>query len=239
MGIPAVAQEAMRKSMAQLAFALGHRPAYGREDFLVAPCNAEAVAWVDRWPAWPAPAFALYGPAGCGKSHLAQVWRARSAALELPRKALVVAELGVRLGASRVAIVEDADQGIDEQAMLHLHNMLAERGGHLLLTARKPPSRWSLELADLRSRLVAAPAAEVAAPDETLISALLVKLFADRQLRVGTELIAYLLARMERSFEATRRLVAALDEAALAARRPITVPLARTVLERFAREFED
>lgn len=225
--------------MAQLALDLGHRPAYGREDFLIAPCNAEAVAWLDRWPAWPAPALTLYGPAGCGKSHLAQVWHSRSAALELLRESLVVAELGARLGAFRAAIVEDADRGIDEQALLHLHNMLAERGGHLLLTGRDPPSRWSLRLADLRSRLVAAPAVAVAAADEMLISALLVKLFADRQLRVGAELIAYLVTRMERSFEAARRLVAALDEAALAAHRPITVPLARTVLEQLAREMKD
>jgi chromosomal replication initiation ATPase DnaA len=225
--------------MVQLALDLGHRTAYGREDFLVAPCNTEAVAWLDRWPDWPAPALTLHGPADCGKSHLAQVWRARSRALELPRESLHVADLGERLGAARAAIVEDADAGIDEEALLHLYNMLAERGGHLLLTARAAPSRWRLGLADLRSRLVAAPAVAVAAPDEPLIAALLVKLFADRQLRVGAEPIAYLVARMERSFAAARRLVAALDQAALAAHRPVTVPLARAVLEQLEKETRD
>ncbi|HKO09467.1 MAG TPA: DNA replication protein, partial [Alphaproteobacteria bacterium] len=91
-------------------------------------------------------------------------------------------------------------------------------------------------LADLRSRLLAAPAVAVAAPDETLLAALLVKLFADRQLRVGAELIAFLLPRMERSFEGAVRLVAALDAAALAAKRPLTMPLARSVLAALARE---
>lgn len=218
-------------AVAQLALDLGHRPAFGREDFLVAPSNAAAVAWLDRWPAWPAAALTVYGPPGCGKSHLAQVWRARSGALELARESLAVHGLGERLGAARAAFVEDADGTSDEEALLHLFNMLAERGGQLLLTARAPPARWPLALADLRSRLLAAPAVAVAAPDETLVAALLVKLFADRQLRVGAELIAYLTARMERSFDGARRLVAALDAAGLAAGRPVTVPLARAVLE--------
>jgi len=221
---------------AQLALDLGHRAAYGREDFLVAPSNAEAVLWLDRWPAWPAPALTLYGPAGCGKSHLAQVWRKRSDALELARDALLVEELRERLGPRRAAIVEDADRGVDEEALLHVYNTLAECRGHLLLTARVPPARWRLTLADLRSRLLAAPAVAVAAPDETLLAAVLVKLFADRQLRVGAELIAFLLPRMERSFEGAARLVAALDGAALAAKRPLTMPLARSVLAALARE---
>lgn len=215
----------------QLALDLGHRPAYGRDDFLVAPCNAEAVAWLDRWPNWPAPALALYGPGGCGKSHLAQVWRARSGALEFTRASLVSGGLGERLAAARGAFVEDADRGVDEEALLHLYNMLAERGGHLLLTAREGPGRWSLRLADLRSRLIAVPAVAVAIPDEALIAAIMVKLFADRQLHVNADLVAYLVTRMERSFEAARRLVAALDQTALAAHRRITVPLARAVLE--------
>jgi chromosomal replication initiation ATPase DnaA len=218
--------------VAQLAFDLGHRPAYGREDFLVSPCNSDAVAWLDRWPAWPAPALTVYGPAGCGKSHLARVWRVRSGASVMAREELVIAALHERLGGGKAVIVEDADRGFEEEALLHLYNMLAERGGHLLLTSAIAPARLALKLADLRSRLVAAPAVAVALPDEVLIGALLVKLFADRQLRVGAELIGFLVTRMERSYEAARALVDLLDAAALAARRPITIPLAREVLGR-------
>lgn len=225
----------MTGTLSQLAFDLGHRPAHGREDFLVAPSNAEAVGWLDRWPDWPAPALTIYGPTGCGKSHLAQVWRARSGAVSFDRAALRVASLADRLGPARAAIVEDGDLDGDEEVLLHLYNVLAERRGYLLLTARTAPSRWPLRLADWRSRVVAAPAVAVAAPDDTLLAGLLVKLFADRQVRVSAELIAFAVARMERSFEAAHALVNALDKAALAAARPITVPLARTVFDELER----
>jgi chromosomal replication initiation ATPase DnaA len=195
----------------QLTLDLGHRPALGREDFLVAPCNADAVAWIDRWPDWPGPALVIHGPAGCGKSHLAQVWRARS-------------------GTSAGSVVEDADRPDDDVALFHRFNRHAEEGGHMLLTARTPPARWPNRLPDLVSRLVAAPTVAIGPPDETLIAQVVVKLFADRQLDIGPDVVAYLATHMERSFESARNLVAAADTAALAAKRAVTVPLVRTVL---------
>jgi len=217
---------------AQLPLDLGHRTAMGAEDFLVAPCNRDAVAWLDRWPDWPATALAVYGPAGCGKTHLTHVWQARSGATVVDRTALTVATVPDLLGEASACVVEDTDRGVDEEALLHLYNMLAERGGHLLLTATVPPSRWRIRLPDLASRLGAAVAVEVGAPDDSLIGAVLVKQFADRQLRVEAAVPAFLLARMERSFAAARRIVAALDEAALAEKRGITVKLAGEVLRR-------
>jgi chromosomal replication initiation ATPase DnaA len=215
--------------MTQLPLELPHRPALGRADFLVAPCNAAAVAWLDHWPRWPAPALALSGPPGSGKSHLAQVFAARSGARFIASAALTTAAVPALLGNASAAIVDDAD-GAGQEPLLHLYNLLAERRGHLLVAAREPPARWNLALADLRSRLVAAPVAAVAPPDEALIAALLIKLFADRQLQVGEGVVAYLALQLERSFAAVQGAVAELDAAALAEHRRITVPLAKRVL---------
>jgi len=214
----------------QLPLDLGHRPALGRADFLVAPCNAEAIAWLDRWPHWPAPALALYGAAGSGKTHLAHVFAARAAATRIDPAQLKTERVPTLLGDAAAAIVDDADRAA-AKPLLHLYNLLAERRGHLLVVARRPPARWRIALADLRSRLRAAPAVAVAPPDEALIAAVLVKLFADRQLAIGEEVVTYLALHLERSFAATRDAVAALDTAALAEQRRITVPLVRRVLE--------
>lgn len=206
----------------------------GGEDFLVAPSNADAVAWLDRWPSWPAPALTVYGPAGCGKTHLAQVWRARSRAVLANGAALDSADLPALLAPANAVVVDMADavagRPAREEALFHLYNLAREQQGHLLLLSRRAPARWRVRLADLRSRIKGAPAVEVQPPDDALLAAVLVKLFADRQLRPGMEVITYLLARMERSLDFARRLVAALDHASLAAHRGVTVPLAREVL---------
>ncbi len=216
----------------QLALELEYRPALGADDFLVAPCNRDAIAWLDRWPDWPAPALTVHGPARCGKTHMAQVWRARSGARIAGQDDIAGLPRRVLNDGATCWIVDGAAAGLDEREFLHFFNLVAERGGHMLITARTAPARWPIALADLRSRLVAAPAVAIGRPDDGLIGAVLIKLFADRQLSVGAEVLSYMLARMERSFAAAHALAAALDREALAARRRITIPLARGVMEK-------
>ncbi len=221
-----------RQANRQLALDLGHRPGLARADFIAAPCNAHALAWIDRWPDWPGPALVIHGPPACGKSHLAAVWAARSAARWLNGDDLA-AFPNAELGALQAVVLEAADSLEAPQeltGLFHLYNHLSQTGGHLLLTGRSAPARWALGLADLRSRLIASPAVGVLAPDEALLSKLMAKLFADRQIHVGDDVIRWLLARIERTPDAARRLVAALDGAALAEGRAITIPLARSIL---------
>ena len=202
----------------------------GAEDFLVADSNAEAVSWIDRWPDWPAPALTVWGPAGSGKTHLAHVWRARSGAVTVPPAALAGSNPVNLLGGRSHLVIDGAESAVDELALLHLYNLLAGRGGSLLLTAAAPPSRWELRTADLASRLAAGPAVAIRPPDDRLLEAVLAKQFADRQLEIGQEVLDLLLRRIERSFAAARRAVDILDRAALAGRRRITAGLVRELL---------
>ncbi len=213
----------------QLPFDFGETVSFDPGDFLVAPANRDAVALLQSWPDWPANLLVLYGPPGAGKSHLARLWEEQAEARILVAAALR-ADMVPALSAQAV-VLEDVDEGVDEIALFHLINLGREQGGYLLLTAQSAPSRWRLRLPDLQSRLNAAPSVGLSLPDDALLGAVLVKLFADRQLRVDAPVIAYLLGRIDRSFVEARAVVAALDDAALAERREITVRLARAVLE--------
>jgi chromosomal replication initiation ATPase DnaA len=222
----------------QMVLDLPARPALGRADFFVSPSNRLALAQLDSWPEWPAGRLAVAGPSGAGKTHLAHVWAARSGARVLPAAELRAFE-PTSVAADAALAVEDVDRltklrgaarARAEETLFHLCNRLAAGGGSLMVSGRAAPARWRIRLPDLASRLRAAPVATLEPPDDALLAAVLVKLFADRQTEVGPDLIRYLLARMDRSFAAAEALVGELDRAGLARHRPITARLAAEVL---------
>lgn len=226
----------------QLALDLPVRAARGRADFLAAPSNAAALAAVEGWRDWPDGRLVLVGPEGAGKTHLVQVWAdlcpgarvvaaADLAAADVP--ALAEGPLAVEGGS---AIAGNAD---GEAALFHLHNLMGAEGQPLLLTDRRAPALWPLDLPDLASRLQAMPVVRLDPPCDTLLSAVLVKLFADRQITVAPAVIAWLLLRMERSLSAAADIVVRLDAAALAEGRAVTVRLAARVLDRTGADGQD
>lgn len=227
----------------QLILDLGHQAAQSRADFLVTQANAIAVATLDRPEHWPQGRMLLIGPDGSGKSHLASIWATDTGARRIAAAQLRVEtadEIAVPGGA---ICVEDADRAGDyagtEQALFHLWNLAAERDCWLLLTARQPPRYWGLTLPDLLSRMGAMSTAQIEAPDEALLAAVLVKLFSDRQITVSSSLIDWLVLRMDRDLGQARRLVAALDAEALAGGRPLTRSLAAEAFGRLDNADED
>ncbi len=219
----------------QLAIDLPPRPAHGRADFLASECNRAALERIDRWPDWPGRRLVLYGPASSGKSHLARLWCAESGARYVPARDLA-SELPLANGALPPAMVVDDAEAASERALLHLFNSCAEAGTALLVVSRNAPAAWAIDLPDLASRLRAMPAVGIDMPDDALLAAVLVKHFADRQLRIAPSVIGYIVPRMERSFAMAASLAARLDELALAGGRSVGLALARQALAELGAE---
>lgn len=220
----------MSEAPRQLALSLGFRERYGREDFLPGPSNAAALALVERWPDWPAAAAALVGPEGAGKSHLAAIWAERAGARAIAGHAITQAGVPTALATGALVIEDLREGGCEEAALFHLLNLAREEGAFLLITTRTPPSGWSARLPDLASRLRALPTVALAPPDDALLRAVLVKLFADRQLAVDEGLVGFVAARIERSLAAAGAIVDALDREALRQRREVNRTLAAELL---------
>ncbi len=202
---------------------------FAAADFVEAPSNGEALAWLRRSESWPEGRLVVWGARGCGKTHLLHVWQAgtgatwQSAALlqGLPE----VPEFGG-------VAVDDADAVADEASLLHLLNAAAERRLPVLLSASAAPTNWQLALPDLASRIRAAHAVQILPPDDTLLRVLLARCLHARQLAVPESLQDWLRLRLPRTPAAMAAIAARLDEAALAAKTAITRGLAARVIER-------
>ncbi|MFW2587637.1 HdaA/DnaA family protein [Sagittula sp. SSi028] len=220
----------------QLPLPLPAREALGREEFFVSEANAIAVALVEGWENWPARKMVLCGPPGSGKTHLAHVWA------RLARARLISAEHlpGAQIPelANGAVCVEDieaiAGNRPAEEALFHLHNLALAQGHALLLTSQREPAHWPLEVADLKSRVMGAQVARLSEPDDALLTALLVKLFSDRQILPAPDVLAYLARHMPRNYATARRVVTALDAASLAHQRKVTRNMAASVLSTLA-----
>ncbi|MDW3222667.1 MAG: chromosomal replication initiator DnaA [Paracoccaceae bacterium] len=215
----------------QLGFDLPSVPALGRADFLIAPSNAVALAMIENMQS---DKLVLTGPDGSGKTHLAHVWAKAKNATIIPATTITEEMVpGIAQGCVAVEDVPDiADDPRAQTALFHLHNLVLAEGHMLLFTGRSPVRDWGMTLPDLVSRIAAAPAVALEAPDDALLSAVLAKLFADRQLTPKADLIPYLIRRMDRSFAAAGALVDQLDAASLAQKRPISRTLAAALLDK-------
>ncbi|MGE3306125.1 MAG: DnaA regulatory inactivator HdaA [Rhizobiaceae bacterium] len=218
----------MRKAR-QLPLDLGHRQGSSRDDLVVTTANAEAVALIDRWPDWPAPVMVLAGPSGSGKTHLGEIWREVSGAAAVSPREL--GEAAAAAAGEGPVLVDDADsRPLDEAGLFHLINAARSAGNHLLLTSRRFPAAWGVRLPDLQSRLKAAATVEIREPDELLLTGVVTKLFADRQVEVEPHVVSFVVRRIERSLSTAIAVVARLDAAALEQKSRITRALAAETL---------
>jgi chromosomal replication initiation ATPase DnaA len=210
----------------QLALALDHAESFAREDFLVGPSNAAALDLIERWPDWPDRIMVLVGPQGSGKSHLAAIWAAAAGARSAGARSIEKADMPALFATGALVLEDLAAQRFDERALFHLINHAREERAFVLITARSAPSSWRIEVPDLASRLRVLPVIELTAPDDALLRAIIVKLFADRQVVVEESLIGYLTARIERTFAGAQTAVDTLDREALRQKRPVSRALA-------------
>lgn len=210
----------------QLVLALDHAESYARDDFLAGPSNAAALSLIERWPDWPDRMIALVGPEGSGKTHLATIWADVAGARVMSARLLTDEDVPAALATGTLVLEDLKSNALDERALFHLLNLVREESAYLLITARVPPGGFDVTIRDLASRLRSIPVVSLAAPDDALLRALIVKLAADRQFSVDATLANFLANRIERSFAAARAAVSRLDEEAMRQHRPVTRSLA-------------
>jgi len=221
------------KDPEQLLLELPIKEALAEEDFLPSKSNEEAVSWIGNWPNWnDGHCLILYGPTGCGKTHLCHVWQKMTSAQVIKLDQLQ--SFDFTSNENFLIIIEDVLEGLENQQsqenLLHLYNWVMEQGGYLLLTSNEHPKKWGIDLADLSSRLLAANAVKIKEPDDELLKAVIVKQFADRQVKISEKVLMYIMKNTERSFSAIRDLVAEVDEISLTEKKKITSAIVKRAL---------
>lgn len=193
--------------MSQFALPLAWPTDARDAEFLISASNAAAVRMLERRADWPVHATILVGPPRSGRSTLARI-------------------IAARIGAE---VIDDAPK-TGEERLFHAWNHAQATQAPLILVADAAPPAWQVALPDLRSRLGATPVATIDPPDDALIALLLERGFERRHLDARPDLVAWLVARVERSHVAVEETLEQLARAAAEGQRRLSIPLARTTL---------
>ena len=223
----------------QTTFSFGIKTEMSRNDFMVSDCNKEALSWIDLWPQWNKNGLVIYGPKGCGKTHLAHLFAEKiNFYIEKPQKIpfydckrINMKNVEKICSSCDVIVLENLSENINQEALFHLFNHFCENGKYMLWTSLIAPARLNLSLKDLQSRLNMLPAVEIKEPDDIMLRALVVKLFNDRQLRISPEILEYIVTNTQRSFSYVENLVKEIDEISLAYKSTVNYKVVKAALE--------
>jgi DnaA family protein len=218
--------------MKQIPLAIGPQPLPTFDTF-ISHHNTAAVNHL-RARSTPATPTYLWGPAGCGKSHLlrslvherqqvgerAEVFDAQDPAPWLPRDdcTLVIVDRCDMLDAER------------QQAAFALFVQATDLGAQWVAAGRLPPVDLPLR-EDLRTRLGWGPVFALQPLGEDQARAVLRQEADRRGVFLSDEVMDYLLTRFTRDLKHLMALLDRLDEFALAEHRAVTVPLLKRMFE--------
>ncbi|MGY9034177.1 MAG: chromosomal replication initiator DnaA [Rhodobacterales bacterium] len=217
----------------QLSFSLPKKETLDRDNYFVSQANQGAVSLIEDWINWPSRKLILVGSEGSGKTHLGHLWASEVGATII--NATTLMEQQVSELSKAPVLVEDINEIQRNQpveiVLFHLHNLLYSEGHSLLMTSQILPGRLSFSLEDLQSRIEASTIAKLHPVDDDLLGAILIKMFADRQIYFSDKLLTYVLSRVERSYTAAKLFVEEVDSKAMAESRVIGKKLVRDILE--------
>ncbi len=225
----------------QLSLGVRLRPASTFANYARGDNGPVLAALLGRTQGYSSTPLWIWGPSGCGRTHLLQAACAaagtaqrRSAYLPLGQPEFGPQQLQ---GLESLALVCLDDLGVVaerpewQEALFELYLGLQEREGVLVMAAGVPPAGVAFPLADLASRLRAADVWQLRLLAEQDQGAALTARAAVLGLALPAETLTYLQRRLPRDFAALCSVLDVLDSAALAAQRPLTVPFVRSVLD--------
>lgn len=212
---------------------------FSEENFMVTSCNETAYRGIKIWPYWQHFALSIFGPKSSGKTHLAHIWRERvQKSLPRPVQIPILAAHNINMkNVNKLAnehqylIIDNITANINEEAFFHLYNFFNVPERYVLMISEQPLSKLQLKLPDLRSRLNIVPGIEIKQPTDEMLTALIAKLFNDRQIIINQDILEYILQNTERSFDFISRLVGEIDELSWTYHRAVSVQIVKEALK--------
>ncbi len=213
----------------QLIFNFPFKKNYLQQDFYVSENNFSAFKLIESWPKWPSRLVNIFGPTGCGKTHLINILKSKIQSMFILAKD-INAETLTQYKIKECLIIDDFDNNIKENILYSIINLAFQDNKYLIISSKVSLKKFEIKLDDLKSRFQSFVEIGINLPTDDMIRVILTKNFSDKQIQISEKNIEYILKNIERSYEKINSFSSSIDGLSLAKARPINLQLIKKVL---------
>jgi chromosomal replication initiation ATPase DnaA len=217
--------------MTQLIFKFPFKTNYFKEDFYVSESNFEAYKLIENWPKWSSRFINIFGPSGCGKTHLANIFHKKINSFFIKASELnnnILSDIKIK----ECLIIDEYKNNVEEKLFYSILNQLQLSNQYIIVNSLEPIQKLRVKLNDLKSRFSSFMNIGIDLPTDELIKVIISKNFSDKQVKIESKLLEYIIKNIDRSYESIFDLIDKLDDFSLSTGKSININLIKKALSK-------
>ena len=215
----------------QLVFKFPFKTTYFEKDFFVSNNNFEAYKLIESWPKWSSRFINIFGPSGCGKTHLANIFNKKINSYFI-KASEINNNILTDIKAKECLIIDDFKNNVEEKIFYSILNQSHLSNQYIIINSLKSIQTLDVKLNDLKSRFNSFVNIAIDLPTDELIKVIISKNFSDKQVKIESKLLEYIIKNIDRSYEAIFDLIDKLDDFSLSSGRSININLIKKALNK-------
>ena len=216
--------------MSQLVFKFPFKTKYYDQDYYVSSNNFSAYKLIEGWPNWPQKWVNIFGPRGCGKTHLANILRKKINSVEILDAKKINSEIMSKFNNFDCLIIEDFQNNIKENLFYSILNQSKQFNNYILINSNFPIKEMQFETKDLKSRTDSFLGLGIELPTDNLLRVIISKTFSDKQINISPKITEYIIKNIDRSYEKVFKFIKDIDNLSLSSGKSININLIKKVL---------
>ena len=200
--------------MTQLIFKFPFKTNYFKDDFYVSESNFEAYKLIENWPKWSSRFINIFGPSGCGKTHLANIFHKKINSFFIKASELnnnILSDIKIK----ECLIIDEYKNNVEEKLFYSILNQLQLSNQYIIVNSLEPIQNLRVKLKDLKSRFSSFMSIGIDLPTDELIKVIISKNFSDKQVKIESKLLEYIIKNIDRSYDSIFDLIDKLDDFSL------------------------
>ena len=216
--------------MSQLIFKFPFKIKYYEQDYYVSSNNFSAYKLIESWPNWSEKWVNIFGPKGCGKTHLANILRKKINSVEILDAKKIDGKIMPKFNNFDCLIIENFQNNIEENLFYTILNQSKQLSNFIVINSNSPIKDMQFEIKDLKSRTDSFLGLGIELPTDDLLRVIISKTFSDKQIDISPKISEYIIKNIDRSYEKVFKFIKDIDNLSLSSGKSININLIKKVL---------